>query len=163
MLQRLTGWSVLRVSWFGSLIFGGGLLGMLWWGWNSDRTGERRWHFVIPQMTAAAALGSWFVLPHSNVLLVAMFALLGFGTVAYLPAFWSLPSAFLTRSAAAAAVEPVKSEPVPAPARNGEEIEPARVSVVASVGYCASAARQSRTSTTLPRWPRCTRPPLAKG
>jgi len=49
-------------------------------------------------------LGAWFVFPHSNTLLVVLFALLGFGTVAYLPAFWALPSAFLTSSAAAAAV-----------------------------------------------------------
>jgi sugar phosphate permease len=77
---------------------------MLLLGWSSDRHGERRWHFAIPQITAAVALGAWFVFPHSNALLVVLFALLGFGTVAYLPAFWALPSAFLTSSAAAAAV-----------------------------------------------------------
>lgn len=37
-------------------------------------------------------------------MLVAVFTLAGFGTVAYLPSFWALPSAFLTSSAAAAAV-----------------------------------------------------------
>jgi len=104
MLQRFTGWSVLKVSWFGPLIFGAGLIGMLWLGWSSDRTGERRWHFAIPQLTAAVALSAWFFLPHSNTVLVALFTVLGFGTVAYLPSFWALPSAFLTRSAAAAAV-----------------------------------------------------------
>src|SRR3954447_2175152 len=104
MLQRFTGWSILRVSWFGTLIFGAGLAGMLWLGWSSDRTGERRWHFVIPQLVAALALTAWFFLPHSDAALIAIFTLLGFGTVAYLPAFWALPSAFLTRSAAAAAV-----------------------------------------------------------
>jgi sugar phosphate permease len=104
MLQRLTGWSVLRVSWMGPVVFGAGLLGMLLLGWNSDRTGERRWHFAIPQLTAAVALAAWFVLPHSNLLLVVLFTLIGFGTVAYLPSFWALPSAFLTSSAAAAAV-----------------------------------------------------------
>jgi MFS transporter, ACS family, tartrate transporter len=104
MLQRLTGWSVLRVSWMGSLVFGAGLIGMLLLGWNSDRTRERRWHFAIPQLTAALALGAWFLLPHSSALLIVVFTLVGFGTVAYLPSFWALPSAFLTSSAAAAAV-----------------------------------------------------------
>src|SRR5204862_3177259 len=56
------------------------------------------------QITAVFALVAWFFLPHSNVVLVTIFTLLGFGTVAFLPAFWSLPSAFLTSSAAAAAV-----------------------------------------------------------
>jgi sugar phosphate permease len=104
MLQRFTGWSILRVSWMGSLVFGAGLIGMLLLGWNSDRTRERRWHFAIPQLTAALALGLWFLLPHSSALLVVVFTLVGFGTVAYLPSFWALPSAFLTSTAAAAAV-----------------------------------------------------------
>ncbi|HEX4629937.1 MAG TPA: MFS transporter [Chthoniobacterales bacterium] len=104
MLQRFTSWSVLRVSWFALLIFGSGLVGMLLLGWSSDRTRERRWHFAIPQLIAALALVAWFFLPHTNAVLVTLFTLLGFGTVAYLPSFWSLPSAFLTSSAAAAAV-----------------------------------------------------------
>ncbi|MFL6514244.1 MAG: MFS transporter [Chthoniobacterales bacterium] len=104
MLQRFTGWTVLQVSWVGSIVFGAGLVGMLLLGWSSDRTAERRWHFAIPQLTAAAALGAWFYLPHSNVLLVLIFSLVGFGTIAYLPSFWALPSEFLTSSAAAAAV-----------------------------------------------------------
>jgi MFS transporter, ACS family, tartrate transporter len=77
---------------------------MLILGWSSDRTGERRWHFALPQLTAALALGLWFFIPHSNVSLIAVFTLVGFGTVAYLPSFWALPSAFLTSSAAAAAI-----------------------------------------------------------
>src|SRR3954464_12885275 len=104
MLQRFTGWSVMHVSWIGSVVFGAGLVGMLLLGWSSDRMSERRWHFAIPQLTAALALGAWFVLPHSSALLVLIFTLVGFGTVAYLPAFWALPSAFLTSSAAAAAI-----------------------------------------------------------
>jgi sugar phosphate permease len=104
MLQRLTGWSVQRVSWMAPIVFGAGLAGMLFFGWSSDRMGERRWHFAIPQLTAALALTAWFFLPHSNAMLVVIFALVGFGTIAYLPSFWALPSAFLSASAAAAAV-----------------------------------------------------------
>jgi D-galactonate transporter len=105
MLQRFTGWTdVQRIGWVGTIPFAAGLIGMLVLGSNSDRTGERRWHFAVPQLTAALALSVWFFVPHSNVLLIAMFSLVGFGTVAYLPSFWALPSAFLTSSAAAAAV-----------------------------------------------------------
>ena len=105
MLQRFTGWTdVQRIGWVGAIPFVAGLIGMLILGWSSDRTGERRWHFALPQLTAALALCGWFFIPHSNVLLIAVFTLVGFGTVAYLPSFWALPSAFLTSSAAAAAV-----------------------------------------------------------
>ena len=105
MFQRLTGWTdVQRIGWIGSIPFIAGLLGMLALGWNSDRTRERRWHFALPQLTAALAAGIWLLAPHSNALLVFVFTLIGFGTVAYLPSFWALPASFLTSSAAAAAV-----------------------------------------------------------
>ena len=105
MLQRFTGWTdVQRIGWVGAIPFVAGLIGMLVLGWSSDRTDERRWHFAIPQLTAALALGVWFFIPNSNVMLIAVFTLVGFGTVAYLPSFWALPSAFLTSSAAAVAV-----------------------------------------------------------
>ena len=57
MLQRFTGWTdVQRIGWVGAIPFVAGLIGMLILGWSSDRTGERRWHFAIPQLTAALAL-----------------------------------------------------------------------------------------------------------
>lgn len=105
LLQRMTGWTnIQEIGWIGAIPFVAGLIGMLVLGWTSDRMRERRWHFAIPQLTAAAALGSWFLLPHSNALLIVVFAFIGFGTVSYLPSFWALPSAFLSSSAAAAAV-----------------------------------------------------------
>ena len=104
ILQRFTGWNTQRVGLMGAIPFIIGLIGMLLLGWNSDRTRERRWHFAIPQLTAALALGAWLFLPQSNTLLMIMFSLVVFGTIAYLPSFWALPSAFLSSSAAAAAV-----------------------------------------------------------
>src|SRR5438477_2665749 len=72
MLQRFTSWSVLKVTWFAVPIFGAGLIGMLLLGSSSDRTGERRWHFALPQLIAAVALIAWFFLPHSNLILIAI-------------------------------------------------------------------------------------------
>jgi len=104
LLQRLTGWSVQRVSWLGAVIFGFSLIALLSLGWSSDRTGERRWHFAAPQLLAAFALGVCFFAQPSGGLLVFLFALIAAGTVAYLPVFWTLPSTILTSSAAAAAI-----------------------------------------------------------
>jgi len=104
MLQRFTGWSAERVNWMSPIVFGAGLAGMLLFGWSSDRMRERRWHFAIPQLTASLALVAWFFLPHSNITLVVIFSLVGFGTIAYLPSFWALPSTFLSASAAATAI-----------------------------------------------------------
>ncbi|MFN2622545.1 MAG: MFS transporter [Chthoniobacterales bacterium] len=104
LLKRMTGWSDLRVGLIGAIPFIAGLIGMLVVGSSSDRTRERRWHFAVPQLTAAVGLCLWLLLPHSNALLIVAFTLVGFGTVSYLPAFWALPSAFLTSAAAATAV-----------------------------------------------------------
>ena len=71
LLKRMTGWSDAHVGWMGAIPFIAGLIGMLVLGSSSDRTRERRWHFAIPQLTAAGGLALWFVLPHSNALLNA--------------------------------------------------------------------------------------------
>ena len=104
LLKRMTQWSDSQIGWIGAIPFIAGLIGMWVLGWSSDRARERRWHFAAPQLTAALGLTAWFLLPHSNAILILVFTLIGFGTVSYLPAFWALPSAFLTSSAAAAAV-----------------------------------------------------------
>lgn len=105
ILQRLTGWTDVRlIGWVGATPFAFATIALLLAGWSSDRMRERRWHFAIPQLTAAVALGAWFVLPHSNALLVVLCGAIAAGTIAYFPAFFTLPSEFLTASAAAAAV-----------------------------------------------------------
>jgi MFS transporter, ACS family, tartrate transporter len=105
ILQRLTGWTDVRlIGWVGAIPFAVATIALLFVGWSSDRMRERRWHFAIPQFAAIGALLAWFVFPHSNALLVVVCSILGIGTIAYFPAFFALPSEFLTSSAAAAAV-----------------------------------------------------------
>jgi ACS family tartrate transporter-like MFS transporter len=104
MLQRLGGWTNRHVGWLGTIPFVAGLLGILVLGWNSDRMRERRWHFVVPQLVGVSALSVWLLSPHSPGLLLLVFALVGFAVNAHFPSFWALPSAFLSSSAAAAAV-----------------------------------------------------------
>jgi ACS family tartrate transporter-like MFS transporter len=105
ILQRLTGWTDVRlIGWVGAIPFAAATAGLLFVGWSSDRLRERRWHFAVPQLAAAVALGAWFLLPHSNALLVVLCSIIGIGTVAYFPAFFTQPSEFLTSAGAAAAV-----------------------------------------------------------
>lgn len=105
ILQRLTGWTDVRlIGWVGAIPFAVATIALLFVGWSSDRMRERRWHFAVPQFIAALALAVWFFLPHSNPLLVLLCCIFGIGTIAYFPAFFTLPSEFLTSAAAAAAV-----------------------------------------------------------
>jgi ACS family tartrate transporter-like MFS transporter len=84
------------------------LLAMLYNGWDSDRTNERRWHTAIPLMLGAVAFaltilsGShfWFAFACLTVASTAN---------AFLPSFWPVPSAFLGESAAAASIGLINS------------------------------------------------------
>lgn len=81
---------------------------MVLWGRNSDRTGERRWHIALPLLLAACAF-AWSA--YSGPLIPTMVALtiatLGF-YAAFGP-FWSLPTALLTGTGAAAGIALVNS------------------------------------------------------
>ncbi len=87
----------------------GALIGQRLVGWNSDRTHERRWHASLPIIIGAAAL---VLAPDSKGSLwmtITLFTLAMIGMKAYLPAFWALPSLFLTESAAAASIGLINS------------------------------------------------------
>jgi ACS family tartrate transporter-like MFS transporter len=82
----------------------GALAGQLFVGWNSDRTKERRLHTAVPIAVGALALA---LIPLSLGTLALTMALLIIGRTgikAYQPAFWSLPTTFLTSTAAAGSV-----------------------------------------------------------
>ena len=99
-IKRLSGMPVSQVAWWVALPGLAGIAGMLFNGWHSDQTGERRWHAAIPLLVGSLV---YFSLPftHHFALVMALLILGGF-TVAYLPVFWSMPTMFLSESAAAA-------------------------------------------------------------
>lgn len=78
-------------------------------GWNSDRTGERRWHAAVPVLIGAAALLAGTFIRGNLPLSVACFTVAATGMKAYMPAFWALPSLFLTSTAAAGSVGLINS------------------------------------------------------
>ena len=83
----------------------GSLVGQLFVGWNSDRTGERRFHTVLPIYLGAASLAVLAVIPAPPMAVaIGLFLLAMTGLKAYLPAFWSLPTLFLAESAAAGSI-----------------------------------------------------------
>jgi ACS family tartrate transporter-like MFS transporter len=93
----------------------GSLVGQIFIGWNSDRTGERRLHATLPIFLGAGALAGTLLIPPTLsmnqrlVIGVALFTLGVLGLKAYLPAFWSLPSLFLTEAAAAGSIGLINS------------------------------------------------------
>ena len=88
--------------------FAVGTVGMIWYGRRSDRLLERRSHTVIALLLTGLGLGAAAVIPDPYVKM-AWLCLAGFGAFAVLPAFWSMPTAFLSGTAAAAGIAFINS------------------------------------------------------
>ena len=82
-----------------------GLIGMVVWAASSDRRHERRWHFVVAAWLAAAGLiaAGATADAHPAISLGAM-SLATVGIYGSKPAFWPLPSQFLSGRAAAGGI-----------------------------------------------------------
>jgi MFS family permease len=93
-----------------ALPFVGAAVAMIGWGWHSDLTGERVWHAVGAWMVAAGGLVACTVIGvgHPVATMVALI-LSTMGQWGNLPAFWALPSALLTGTAAAGGLAMVSS------------------------------------------------------
>jgi ACS family tartrate transporter-like MFS transporter len=104
MVKALSGLPNLAVTAIAALPYIAGLISMLFMGWSSDRTGERRWHTAVSLFVAALGLVLSVLLREHVALSIAAFCLVGVGLYGTYPGFWSLPSTLLTGSAAAAAI-----------------------------------------------------------
>ena len=73
-------------------------------GAHSDRTGERKWHTAIPLLLAGGATALCAHFSADRNLSIICLCLMGVTLYAYLPAFWTHPTARLTASSAALAI-----------------------------------------------------------
>jgi len=85
------------------------VVGILFNGYLSGRTGERRWHTAVPILIAGVALALAVLAKEHLALEIACLCLVGFGFQAYLPVFWTLPGGYLGQSAAAVAIGAINS------------------------------------------------------
>jgi ACS family tartrate transporter-like MFS transporter len=83
--------------------------GQLIVGWTSDHFRERRWHSVLPVAIGAILLVAAARTQGNLVTSMICFSIAAAGMKSYMPAFWSLPSLFLTSSAAAGSVGLINS------------------------------------------------------
>jgi MFS transporter, ACS family, tartrate transporter len=109
IVQRATNLPNMAVTLLSALPYVAGLAAMIWNGWHSDRTAERRWHTAFPLFLGAGclaiAIGSAAHLPLAFLCMV----IVGACTTAFMPSFWALPTAILSESAAAASIGLINS------------------------------------------------------
>ena len=85
-----------------------GAIGLVLWGYSSDRRNERRWHLIVSTVVAATGLVAAGWLGASWWALLAMSAAT-VGIYGSRPCFWPMPSFFLTGAAAAAGIALINS------------------------------------------------------
>lgn len=117
-LYSLTFWTPQIVKNFGlsntqtglvsAVPFLAGALAMVPWGRHSDRTGEQAWHVALPCFVGAAGLMAGTLVSTPTFAMAAL-VVAALGIFAALPTFWSLPTALLSGTAAAAAIALINS------------------------------------------------------
>jgi ACS family tartrate transporter-like MFS transporter len=103
MVQKLSGFSPYVVTLLSAIPFIATWPFMLLVGWNSDRTGERRWHTAGSLVLAAAGLALARATDSVPIGILA-FTIAAMGINGRLPSFWALPNQFLAGTSAAAVI-----------------------------------------------------------
>jgi MFS transporter, ACS family, tartrate transporter len=85
-----------------------GAVCMVWSGRRSDARAERKWHLSVALLVAAAGIAA-STLTSNPALTVLAFTVGSCGVFAALPVFWTLPTAMLSGSAAAAGIAVINS------------------------------------------------------
>jgi ACS family tartrate transporter-like MFS transporter len=109
IVQRATNLPNMAVTLLSALPYVAGLGAMIWNGWHSDRTRERRWHTAFPLFLGAGCLAVAIRSSAHLPLAFLCMVVVGACTTAFMPSFWALPTAILTESAAAASIGLINS------------------------------------------------------
>jgi MFS transporter, ACS family, tartrate transporter len=103
VLKSQSGFSDLQLGLFGAIPYVVALIAMLFNGWHSDRSHERRWHAAVPLLIGATGFLCLISLRSSSQMTVLWFSMICV-LMAFLPAFWAIPTEILSESTAAVAV-----------------------------------------------------------
>jgi len=98
-----------RVGLITAIPYGVAVIGMIFLSLHSDKTGERRLHYVFNVTAGAIGLILSGIFAGNPVLAIIFLSIGTLGVIGSMPLFWPLPSAFLAGTAAAAGIGIVNS------------------------------------------------------
>src|SRR5215472_209661 len=101
-IKRLSSLPDTRVALLGSLPGLLGIAALVVNGWHSDRTGERKWHAVLPLFCAGVSFLLVLRTGGHFAITMTLFSLALAMFYSYQPVFWTMPTLILCESAAAA-------------------------------------------------------------
>jgi MFS family permease len=99
----------LRIGLVTAIPYGVAVIGMILLSLHSDKTGERRLHYVANVTAGAVGLILSGIFASQPVLAIIFLSIGTLGVIGSMPLFWPLPSAFLAGTAAAAGIGIVNS------------------------------------------------------
>jgi ACS family tartrate transporter-like MFS transporter len=108
LILRQFGFSPLATGWINAIPSVVAVVGMVAWARHSDRTGERKWHVVLP--CVAACLGFvWAGAAHTALGVILALIVATFGISAAKAPLWAMPTMFLSGAGAAAGIAMINS------------------------------------------------------
>jgi MFS transporter, ACS family, tartrate transporter len=102
------GLSNAMTGWVTAIPYAIGAVFMVWYGYHSDRTAERKAHTAIALLISAAGIAASTLTDNPTLTIIA-FTIGACGVFGTLPAFWTLPTAVLSGTAAAAGIAVINS------------------------------------------------------
>ncbi len=107
-IVKAFGLSNFATGWVTAIPYAVGAAFMVWFGYNSDSSGERKGHTAIGLLIAGAGTAA-ATLTGNPILTMVAFTIGACGVFGTLPVFWTLPTAVLSGSAAAAGIAVINS------------------------------------------------------
>ena len=109
IIENFSGFGEFAIGLLGAIPYAAAAVGMVVFARHSDATGERRWHVAVAAFIGTAGLVLTGLVGTVSVLQMAALALAALGIYSTLATFWSLPTAFLSGTAAAAGIALINS------------------------------------------------------
>ena len=99
----------LSIGLLSAIPYGAAVVAMLLVARSADKRGERRWHIAIPALVGSIGLVLSVIWANNTPLAMLGLTLGTMGILTTLPLFWSLPTAFLAGTGAAAGIAMINS------------------------------------------------------
>jgi len=103
-VKSLSGGSDRSTLLYSGLFYLCGVVGVLYSGYSSDRSGDRKWHCITGQVLSGLLLAASTIPGQPFALIMVWLFLTGLVVTSWSPPFWALPTITLSASAAAASI-----------------------------------------------------------
>jgi ACS family tartrate transporter-like MFS transporter len=109
IIKRFGNLTTFQIGLIAAIPFIVAAIGMLIWGYSSDRKLERKWHLTVALLLGSFGLLGSALFSHNPVLTIVLLSLSSIGVFATMPVFWTVPPIFLTGTAAAGGIALINS------------------------------------------------------